>query len=74
MILKSGYNLRYLFQCIRDLLQKGGKQQNTYHAAVWVPDNEASTCMLCKKIKFSVIERRVSLTTIDFFMEFKQIL
>jgi len=50
--------MAHIDKCIRDLLQKGGKQQNTYHAAVWVPDNEASTCMLCKKIKFSVIERR----------------
>ena len=29
------------------------------HAAVWVPDGDASTCMHCLKIKFTPINRRV---------------
>jgi hypothetical protein len=49
----------FILQCIRDLLNKSGKQPAREHAAVWVPDNEATTCMLCKKTKFGVLERRV---------------
>lgn len=30
------------------------------HAAVWVPDSDASTCMHCLKTKFTPINRRVS--------------
>lgn len=29
------------------------------HAAVWVPDSDASTCMHCLKTKFTPINRRV---------------
>ena len=47
-------------QCIRDLLEKSGKKPAMNHAAVWVPDTEAPCCMLCKTVKFSVMERRVS--------------
>ena len=53
--------LKISLQCIRDLLNKTGKQQTEGHAPVWVPDIEASLCMVCKKTKFSVIERRVSM-------------
>jgi len=50
--------MAHIDKCIRDLLNKSGKQPAREHAAVWVPDNEATTCMLCKKTKFSVLERR----------------
>lgn len=36
-----------------------GKQPSTEHAAVWIPDNEASLCMLCRKTKFTTLNRRV---------------
>lgn len=29
------------------------------HAAVWVPDNEATICMHCNKTQFTVLNRRV---------------
>lgn len=50
--------MAHIDKCIRDLLNKSGKQPAREHAAVWVPDNEATTCMLCKKTKFGVLERR----------------
>ena len=37
-----------------------GKKGTTEHAAVWVPDSEASTCMHCFKSKFTALNRRVS--------------
>lgn len=36
-----------------------GKKGTTEHAAVWVPDSEASTCMHCLKSKFTALNRRV---------------
>ena len=36
------------------------KKPATEHAAVWVPDSDASTCMHCLKTKFTPINRRVS--------------
>ena len=38
----------------------GNKRPATEHAAVWVPDSEAQTCMHCLKVKFTPIQRRVS--------------
>lgn len=38
----------------------GNKRPATEHAAVWVPDSEAQTCMHCLKTKFTPINRRVS--------------
>lgn len=37
----------------------GGKKPVEKHAAVWVPDNEASVCLHCKKTQFTMIVRRV---------------
>jgi chemotaxis signal transduction protein len=37
----------------------GNKRPVTDLAAVWVPDNEAQTCMHCLKVKFTPIQRRV---------------
>jgi hypothetical protein len=52
--------MAHISKCIEDLLRKSGKAPidliNT--AAVWVPDNEASVCMCCKKTQFTMIIRR----------------
>lgn len=37
----------------------GGKKAVEEHAAVWVPDGEASVCMHCTKTQFTLINRRV---------------
>ncbi|CAB3231723.1 unnamed protein product [Arctia plantaginis] len=50
--------MAHIDKCIEDLLRKSGKQPPSEHAAVWVPDNEASTCMHCKKTQFTVLNRR----------------
>ena len=42
------------------MYKKGGKKAASDHAAVWVPDSEANSCMVCKKSNFNVINRRVS--------------
>ena len=39
-----------------------GKKGTTEHAAVWVPDSEASTCMHCLKSKFTALNRRVCIS------------
>lgn len=39
----------------------GGKKPVETHAAVWVPDSEATICMHCKKTHFTMINRRVRL-------------
>ena len=41
------------------------KQPATEHAAVWVPDSDASVCMHCWEAKFTTINRRVSLWSCD---------
>lgn len=33
------------------------------HAAVWVPDSEANICMHCKKTQFTMLIRRVTLSS-----------
>merc|ERR1712061_579364 len=43
---------------IEDLLRKSGKKAVDDHAAVWVPDSEAGTCMHCKKVQFTLVNRR----------------
>merc|ERR1719270_16801 len=42
----------------KDLLRKSGKKAVDDHAAVWVPDSEAGTCMHCKKVQFTLVNRR----------------
>lgn len=37
----------------------GGKKAVEEHAAVWVPDGDASVCMHCSKTQFTLINRRV---------------
>lgn len=50
--------MAHINKCIQDLLAKTGKKGTTEHAAVWVPDSEASTCMHCMKSKFTALNRR----------------
>lgn len=50
--------MAHINKCIVDLLAKTNKRPATEHAAVWVPDSDASTCMHCLKTKFTPINRR----------------
>lgn len=50
--------MAHIDKCIRDLLHKSGKKAAHYHAAPWVPDTEASICMVCNKSQFTLINRR----------------
>jgi len=50
--------MAHINKCIEDLLKKSGKKAAVDHAAVWVPDGEANTCMHCKKTQFSLVNRR----------------
>ncbi|CAH1987670.1 unnamed protein product [Acanthoscelides obtectus] len=50
--------MAHINKCIDDLLRKSGKKAVSEHAAVWVPDTEASICMHCKKTQFTLINRR----------------
>lgn len=50
--------MAHINKCVEDLLRKSGKKPVENHAAVWVPDNEATSCMLCKKSQFTMINRR----------------
>lgn len=50
--------MAHINKCIEDLLRKSGKKPVETHAAVWVPDSEATICMHCKKTQFTMIIRR----------------
>lgn len=50
--------MNHIGKCVGDLLQKSGKAPTGEHAAVWVPDSEASICMRCQKAKFTAVNRR----------------
>jgi len=50
--------MAHINKCIQDLLRKSGKKAVDEHAAVWVPDSEANTCMHCKKVQFTLVNRR----------------
>ncbi|EDV34522.1 uncharacterized protein Dana_GF20914, isoform B [Drosophila ananassae] len=50
--------MAHINKCVEDLLRKSGKKPVENHAAVWVPDTEASVCMHCKKTQFTFIQRR----------------
>ncbi|XP_051166041.1 pleckstrin homology domain-containing family F member 2 [Leptopilina boulardi] len=50
--------MAHITKCIEDLLRKSGKKPVENHAAVWVPDNEATICMHCNKSQFTVLNRR----------------
>ncbi|XP_077349187.1 pleckstrin homology domain-containing family F member 2 [Lithobates pipiens] len=50
--------MNHINKCVYDLISKSGKTPNSEHAAVWIPDSEAHTCMRCKKVKFTPVNRR----------------
>ncbi|KAJ8291036.1 hypothetical protein GJAV_G00020680 [Gymnothorax javanicus] len=50
--------MNHINKCVADLLEKSGKSPSNEHAAVWVPDSEATVCMRCQKIKFTTVNRR----------------
>jgi len=50
--------MAHINKCIEELIRKSGKKPADSHAAVWVPDSEANTCMHCKKVQFSFVNRR----------------
>ncbi|KAJ8411630.1 hypothetical protein AAFF_G00164380 [Aldrovandia affinis] len=50
--------MNHINKCVADLLEKSGKSPSSEHAAVWVPDSEATVCMRCQKIKFTPVSRR----------------
>ncbi|XP_068425123.1 pleckstrin homology domain-containing family F member 2 [Clinocottus analis] len=50
--------MNHIGKCVEDLLQKSGKAPAGEHAAVWVPDSEATVCMRCQKVKFTPVSRR----------------
>ena len=56
-------------KCIKDQLAKSGSDRSPVDtseiAPVWVPDSDARTCMQCRKVQFSFIERRVSSSSPD---------
>lgn len=51
--------LGLFFFCFSFVFILGGKKAVSEHAAVWVPDGEASVCMHCKKSQFTLLNRRV---------------
>ncbi|MCL4138021.1 UNVERIFIED_CONTAM: hypothetical protein GTU68_046604 [Idotea baltica] len=50
--------MAHINKCVTDLLRKSGKKAAESHAAVWVPDSDATFCMHCKKVQFTVLHRR----------------
>ncbi|MFH4975765.1 hypothetical protein AB6A40_002474 [Gnathostoma spinigerum] len=48
----------HIDRCVHDILTKGGKKAATDHAAVWIPDCEATKCMACERTEFTVLQRR----------------
>jgi len=50
----------HIQRCVDDLLAKSGKTppKQGSSAPVWVPDSEAGTCMHCKRIQFTILNRR----------------
>ncbi|XP_056261962.1 pleckstrin homology domain-containing family F member 2 [Pseudoliparis swirei] len=50
--------MNHIGKCVEDLLQKSGKAAPGEHAAVWVPDSEATVCMRCQKVRFTPVSRR----------------
>ena len=51
--------MAHIRKCVDDLIAKSGKTPTADHAAVWVPDAEANTCMVCQTAKFTLVNRRV---------------
>ncbi|XP_065192207.1 pleckstrin homology domain-containing family F member 2-like isoform X2 [Sycon ciliatum] len=51
--------MAHINKCINDLRKKSGVEGPSVEgAAVWVPDSNATMCLVCEKTKFSAINRR----------------
>ncbi|RWS30297.1 Pleckstrin domain-containing family F member 2-like protein [Leptotrombidium deliense] len=50
--------MQHIQRCVDDLIKRTGKQPTGEHAAVWVPDGEATKCMHCNKSEFGLLNRR----------------
>lgn len=55
---EKGEWMAHINKCVKDLIEKTGKKPSKEHAAVWVPDAEATVCMNCRKSQFTLINRR----------------
>jgi hypothetical protein len=49
--------MAHIQRCVTDLLKKSGKKAVETHAALWVPDAEASNCQSCQT-SFTFVNRR----------------
>lgn len=45
--------------CIKKLPANESAGSKANHAAIWIPDKNANTCMICSTTKFTLINRRV---------------
>lgn len=51
--------MAHIKTCVNELLRKRGVSQNHLEdSPVWVPDSDTKICMHCKKMEFSLINRR----------------
>ncbi|XP_013397022.1 LOW QUALITY PROTEIN: pleckstrin homology domain-containing family F member 2-like [Lingula anatina] len=51
--------MAHINKCVQDLLAKRGKKhQAVDDSPVWIPDSEASKCMQCNRVEFSILNRR----------------
>ncbi|ESO91553.1 hypothetical protein LOTGIDRAFT_233364 [Lottia gigantea] len=51
--------MAHIRKCVSDLLiKKGTTQSSDNDSPVWVPDDDATTCMHCKASEFSVLKRK----------------
>ncbi|MCP9266052.1 Pleckstrin-likey domain-containing family F member 2 [Dirofilaria immitis] len=62
----------HIERCVHDILTRGGKKPATEHAAVWVPDGDATKCMACQRTQFTVIQRRIAVFSVIDCSEKKQ--
>lgn len=49
--------MAHIQRCVSELLKKSGKKAVEQHAALWVPDAEATTCKGCQSA-FTFVNRR----------------
>ncbi|CAJ0928875.1 unnamed protein product, partial [Mesorhabditis belari] len=50
--------MMHIVRCVTDLQNGGSNNSGAAHAPVWIPDNEASRCMVCKRTQFNLMQRR----------------
>uniref|UniRef100_A0A7E4UV34 Pleckstrin homology domain-containing family F member 2 n=1 Tax=Panagrellus redivivus TaxID=6233 RepID=A0A7E4UV34_PANRE len=47
----------HIERCVQELI-KNGARPDSVHAAVWIPDSEATVCMCCHETQFTLLHRR----------------